>query len=77
MIDVIAIAAAGFVVLHRADGGSVVINPAQVTSLRNPVGTKYRQLIPTGNCAVDLTDRKFVMVMESCAEVKRLLESVQ
>lgn len=73
MIDVIAIMAAGLVVLHRADGGEVVVNPMQVTSLRNPAG-KYRQLQPTGNCVIDLTDRKFIMVMESCAEVKRLLE---
>lgn len=76
MIDVIAILAAGLVVLHRADGGLVTINPAHVTSLRNPEG-RYRQLQPTGNCVIDLTDRKFVMVMEPCPEVKRLLESAQ
>lgn len=76
MIDVIAIMAAGLVVLHRADGGQVIINPAQVTALRNPEG-KYRQLIPIGRCVIDMTDRKFIMVLESCAEVKRLLESAQ
>lgn len=69
-----AIIAAGFVVLHRADGGQVIVNPAHVTSIRNPEG-RYRQLIPVGRCVVDLTDRKFIVVLESCAEVKRLLES--
>jgi hypothetical protein len=72
MIEAIAMAA-GLVVLHRADGGQVAINPSHVTSLRNPEG-KYRQLIPMGRCVIDLTDRKFIMVLESCAEVKRLLE---
>lgn len=68
--------AVGLVVLHRVDGGEVTINPAQVTALRNPVG-KYKQLAPAGNCAIDLTDRKFIMVLETCAEVKRILENAR
>jgi hypothetical protein len=76
MIDAIAIATAGLIILHRVDGGEVLINPAQITSLRNMDG-KYRQLQPYGRCAIDLTDRKFVVVIESCAEVKRILELPQ
>jgi hypothetical protein len=76
MIELIAIATAGLIILHRVDGGEVLINPAQITSLRNMDG-KYRALQPNGNCAVDLTDRKFVVVRETCTQVKRLLESAQ
>ena len=66
----------GFVVFHRVDGGEVLINPAQVTSIRNPEG-RYRNLIPVGRCIIDLTDRKFIMVAEPCAEVRKMLEGLQ
>lgn len=63
-------------VLHRVDGGEVFINPAQVTSLRLVEGALSAR-IGGGHCLVGLTDRKFVSVLESCAEVKRLLESMK
>lgn len=65
--------AAHLIVLHRSDGGEVTINPAQVTSLRSPTA-QFRQMVPAGHCIVDLTDRKFVAVLEPCEEVKRRLE---
>lgn len=61
------------VALHRVDGGLVFVNPAQVTSLRvveGPLSSRYGG----GRCLVGLTDRKFVVVLESCAEVRQLLE---
>ena len=77
MIDaIIVLVAMELVIFHRVDGGAVAINPTQVTSLRNPIG-KYRQLAPTGNCAIDLTDRKFIMVIESCDQVRRILEQAR
>ena len=65
--------ALSLIVLHRVDGGEVVINPAQVTSLRHPAGP-LGKLAPHGRCLIGLTDGKFVAVIEPCAEVKRLLE---
>lgn len=59
--------------LHRIDGGEVWVNPAQVTSLRVVEGALSARH-GGGRCLVGLTDRKFVSVLESCAEVKRLLE---
>ena len=65
--------ALSLIILHRADGGEVIINPAQVTSLRATAGSLGR-LAPHGHCLVGLTDGKFVAVIEPCSEVKRLLE---
>jgi hypothetical protein len=61
------------VVLHRSDGGEVVVAAAHVTSLRAPAGP-LRGLAPTGGCLVGLDDGKFVAVLESCGEVRRRLE---
>lgn len=61
------------IVLHRSDGGNVIINTAQITSLRSPAGHLGR-LAPSGHCIVHLTDGKFVVVLEACAEVERQLE---
>lgn len=66
-------AALCLIILHRADGADVFINPAQVTSLRVTAGP-LGKLAPHGHCVVGLTDGKFVSVIEPCAEVKRLLE---
>lgn len=68
--------ALSLIVLHRADGGEVIINPAQVTSLRATAGSLGR-LAPHGHCLVGLTDGKFVAVIEPCGDVKRLLEGGQ
>lgn len=68
--------ALSLIVLHRADGGEVIINPAQVTSLRATAGSLGR-LAPHGHCLVGLTDGKFVAVIEPCGDVKKLLEGGQ
>ncbi|HJQ59434.1 MAG TPA: hypothetical protein VJ890_21180 [Vineibacter sp.] len=65
--------ALSLIILHRADGGEVIINPAQVTSLRATAGSLGR-LAPHGHCLVGLTDGKFVAVIEPCGDVKKLLE---
>ena len=62
------------IALHRADGGQVFINPAQITSLRIVEGARSAYI--NGRCVVGLTDRKFVAVVESCVEVRRLLEQL-
>lgn len=64
------------IVLHRVDGGEVHVNPQQVTSLRATAGA-FSAGLPGAVCVVGLTDRKFVSVLETCAEVKRLLEQAQ
>jgi hypothetical protein len=63
------------VVLHRVDGGEIVVNPAQVTSLRGVPGRMGRHLPEAATCLVGLTDGKHLAVLEACAEVRRLLEA--
>lgn len=63
-------------VLHRSDGGEVIVNGDQITSLRSPPGS-LSKLTPSGHCLVGLTDGKFVAVLEDCSEVKRQLETLE
>lgn len=59
--------------LHRSDGGEVIVNGDQVTTLRSTAGVE--RLAP-GHCIVGLVDGKFVAVLEPCEEVKRQLELI-
>jgi len=72
---VILAAALALVVLHRVDGGEVVVNSNQVTSLRSVPGSMSRHFPGPSKCLVGLTDGRFVAVIEPCGEVKRLLET--
>jgi len=65
------------IVLHIADGTSVVINSDQVTSLRSPsVVPEHTHKLVTkdAKCQVNLADGKFVSVQEDCMAVRRLIE---
>ena len=68
-----ALIALHLLVLHRADGGEVIVAAGQITSLRSPAGP-LSKLAPTGGCVVWMTDSRFVAVLESCREVQRQLE---
>lgn len=61
------------IVLHRSDGAEVMVNAEQITSLRSPAGHLGR-LAPGGRCIVNLVDGKFIAVLESCTEVRRLAQ---
>jgi len=72
-MDLILAAAIQLVVLHRIDGGTVTFNPAQVTALHPPATGKL--ITKPANCAVWLTDGKFLAVVESCDQIKAMLEA--
>lgn len=59
------------IVLHRSDGGEVMVNAEQITSLRSPAGHLGR-LSPGGRCIVNLVDGKFIAVLEACETVRQL-----
>jgi hypothetical protein len=63
------------VVLHTVDGREVGVNPPQVTSLRPAAEGKH--FTRQAQCMISLSDGKFVAVVETCAAVRRKLESVQ
>lgn len=59
------------ITLHRVDGGEVVVNGEQVTSLRSTAGVGH---LAPGHCVIGLTDGKFVAVLEPCGKVRQELE---
>lgn len=64
------------VLLHRADGGEVVVMPSQVTALhgRAPSNPRNKAVTEAAGCVVWLADGKMLSVIEPCEEVRRLLE---
>lgn len=65
------------VLLHRLDGGDVLINPLHVTSLHGAARPR-RQLYPgEAHCVVGLLDGKYISVLEPCAAVRKLLDDAR
>jgi uncharacterized protein YlzI (FlbEa/FlbD family) len=69
-IEICALAAVQFVVLHGPDGQEFYVNPQQITSIREPVGTDLRHFPKGTHCVVVTTSGKFLAVREPCAEVR-------
>lgn len=68
--------ALSLVALHRLDGGVVLVNPRNVTSLHNPRPPGANSLLSReGHCAIWMSDGRLVSVLEPCAEVQRMLEA--
>jgi hypothetical protein len=57
--------------LHRPDGSPILINPKQVTSLREPQAGGH--FAKGTRCLIYLTNGNFVTVRETCTEAVRLL----
>lgn len=66
------------VLLHTVDGREVLINPEQVTSIQaHKEGEENKVLVDTVQCAIGLTNGKFISVAERCDKVKQLLEDAK
>ena len=76
-MDLILAAALRLIILHRIDGGTVTVNPAQVTALYPSPPSGNKLVTNQGRCAVWLTDGKFLTVTETCDQVKTMLESAR
>ena len=66
------VGALSLVVLHRADGRAIFVNPGKVTTLAEP--RQQTTLTPGTRCVVFMEDRHFFPVIETCAEVRQLLQ---
>jgi len=67
-------AAAVLIILHGPDGHEIRIAPEQVTSLRAAkAGEEGKYFVDTVHCMVNLTDGKFVTVVEPCEIVQKLM----
>lgn len=70
----LAAAALQLMILHRLDGGQVLINPAQITHLHDRRQGRGNQLLhDSAHCAIGLVDGKVIAVRESCEQVRRML----
>lgn len=58
---------------HNPEGGTVYINPEQITTLREPAGADRRHFPASMHCVVVMASGKFVPVRESCKEIYELL----
>ena len=64
------------IILHSATGVEMDVNTATITNMRNPEpGNKL--FTPGVRCQVNMVDGKFVPVLETCAEVRRLMETTK
>jgi hypothetical protein len=72
-IEICWLAAVQFVVLHGPGGQELYVNPEQITSIREPVGTDLRHFPRGTHCVVVTTSGKFLAVREPCAEVRDLI----
>jgi hypothetical protein len=64
------------IILHAPGGKEVQINPDMVTSLRGRQDGN-KNLTDEANCYINLTDGKFVAVVEHCTEVRSRMEEVK
>ena len=63
-------------ILHTLDGREVAINPQLVTFLTGPrPGAQQGIFVEGANCMVNLSDGKFVAVIETCSEVRALMDA--
>jgi hypothetical protein len=61
--------------LHGPTGREIRLNPRTVTSLHAPMTPGHNQAITEGaNCLINTADGKFIAVIETCAEVARMIE---
>jgi hypothetical protein len=72
------LAATVMLTLHAVDGHEIFVTAGHITSLqhRKP-GEKNTLFVEGTNCLVNLTDGKFVTVVETCDEIHKLVEDAR
>jgi hypothetical protein len=65
------------IILHAPGGAAIEVNPDQITSLRNKNEENETYVTRGANCQINLTDGKYALVMETCAEVRKLVEDIK
>lgn len=62
------------IILHTLSGAEIAINPKLIVSMRASVPDKVNERIaPSANCLINMTDGKFITVVESCNKVRELM----
>ena len=73
------VAGMSLVLLHRVDGGEVVVAPSHVTSMHSKAPSIPQNKLVTGEvrCIIWLDDGKLLSVLESCETVKQLMDKAE
>ena len=64
------------IVLHSGTGTAIDVNTETITNLRNPEPNNSA-FTPNVKCQINMTDGKFVTVMETCKEVRQVMENAK
>ena len=56
--------------LHGPEGQRFFVNPAEITSVREPVGKDKLHFAPGMRCIIVMTNGKFIPTRETCDEVR-------
>jgi hypothetical protein len=68
------------VLVHTPNGDVVEINPDQIVTMRTAAQERKeeeRMFHKSVKCLINLADGKFVAVVESCVEIKALIEGAK
>lgn len=60
--------------LHGPEGQQILLNPAQVTTMRSPQGGDLGHFALGTHCVIVMTSGKFVPVREDCNNVRDQIE---
>ncbi|MCP3475098.1 hypothetical protein NLM33_32770 [Bradyrhizobium sp. CCGUVB1N3] len=73
---VIALAVGALVVLHTVDGREIIVNPAQITTMReaHDADDPNRAFTEQVRCMINTADGKFVTVVEECEAIREMLK---
>jgi hypothetical protein len=65
------------VLLHAPQGHEIYINPDTVTTMRSPPAEKNKHFTDEAKCMLNTSDGKFIAVIESCDEVRKLFQQTR
>lgn len=63
-----------FIFLHAPGGAGIIINPHEITSMRQRPSAGDQFFVGNAECMINLTDGKFVAVIEACETVHQMIE---
>lgn len=77
--DLALVVGLSLVILHRVDGGEVLVAPSHITSMHSkaPANAQNKLVTPEARCIVWLADGKQLLVLEPCETVRKLLEAAR
>lgn len=61
--------------LHGPGGGEIILNSKSITSMHAAIpGKPNRLVVEPARCVINTTDGKFVSVIESCDDVRKMIK---